>query len=484
MNRWITGICWFRYGLLTDYPGLLNQSKEYSVYISRLALDYFRSWDHCVLDLDSHVNVLFGHNGLGKTNIAEAVEFLSTGSSHRAGSSQPLIQHGQKSAVIRANVESGRDVFDPGISSPGKKTGTKPDQYTVTIPAKGANRARINNGPTLYLRDIVGDIKTVSFTPEDQWLISLDPGRRRSFLDSAGSQIIRDYFRVSQKYSHISKQRLALLKNIANRRDRDGGTYGPAGNGQYGGYVSQGYDGQSIAQDYSGLEVWTGQLISTGIELTRLRAGICDQLEGPFSRIYSHIAGDSQKATLEYFPSFTEVYDFPDDPFSAISGHFQRLFEGEAAQARNLIGPHRDDIGFFLNSMPAREYASNGELWTLALALKMALFEVLSGKMAAGHDERHDDNDAGNAPDTPGSNFHGTRNKPILILDDVFSQLDTYRRTKIVDFAAGQGQVLITAASRSDIPDEFISGNMDPHAGVKLINVEKVRDNTDGMWGR
>ncbi|MBF1675051.1 MAG: DNA replication and repair protein RecF [Scardovia wiggsiae] len=454
------------------------------MYISRLALDYFRSWDHCVLDLGNHVNVLFGHNGLGKTNIAEAVEFLSTGSSHRAGSSQPLIQHGQKSAVIRANVESGRDVSDPDISGSEKKTGTKPDQYTVTIPAKGANRARINNGPALYLRDIVGNIKTVSFTPEDQWLISLDPARRRSFLDSAGSQIIRDYFRVSQKYSHISKQRSALLKNIANRRDRDGGTYGPAGNGQYGGYVSQGYDGQSIAQDYSGLEVWTGQLISTGIELTRLRAGICDQLERPFSRIYSHIAGDSQKATLEYFPSFTEVYDFPDDPFSAISGHFQRLFEGEAAQARNLIGPHRDDIGFFLNSMPAREYASNGELWTLALALKMALFEILSEKMAAGHDERHDDNDAGNAPDTPGSNCHGTRNKPILILDDVFSQLDTYRRTKIVDFAAGQGQVLITAASRSDIPDEFISGNMDPHAGVKLIDVEKVRDNTDGMWGR
>ena len=454
------------------------------MYISRLALDYFRSWDHCVLDLDSHVNVLFGHNGLGKTNIAEAVEFLSTGSSHRAGSSQPLIQHGQKSAVIRANVESGRDVFDPGISSPGKKTGTKPDQYTVTIPAKGANRARINNGPALYLRDIVGNIKTVSFTPEDQWLISLDPTRRRSFLDSAGSQIIRDYFRVSQKYAHISKQRSALLKNIANRRDRDGSTYGPEGDGRYGGYSSQGYDSQSIAQDYSGLEVWTGQLISTGIELTRLRASICDQLEGPFSRIYSHIAGDSQKATLKYSPSFTEVYDFPDDPFSAISSHLQRLFEGEAAQARNLIGPHRDDIGFFLNSMPAREYASNGELWTLALALKMALFEVLSEKMAAGHNERHNDNDTGNTLSDSDNNFHEIRNKPILILDDVFSQLDTYRRTKIVDFAAGQGQVIITAASQSDIPDEFISGNADPRAGVKLINVEKVRDNTDGMWGR
>ena len=325
----------------------------------------------------------------------------------------------------------------------------------------------------------MGDVKTVSFTPEDQWLISLDPARRRSFLDSAGSQIIPDYFRVSQKYAHISKQRSALLKNIANRRDRDSGTYSPAGDGRYGGY-----DSHSIAQDYSGLEVWTGQLISTGIELTRLRAGICDQLEGPFSRIYSHIAGDSQKATLEYSPSFTEVYDFPDDPFSAISGHFQRLFEGEAAQARNLIGPHRDDIGFFLNSIPAREYASNGELWTLALALKMALFEILSEKMAAGHEGRYDDNDTGNTPSDSDNNFHGTRNKPILILDDVFSQLDTYRRTKIVDFAAGQGQVIITAASQSDIPDEFISGNVDPYAGVKLINVEKVRDNTDGMWGR
>ena len=133
--------------------------------------------------------------------------------------------------------------------------------------------------------------------------------------------------------------------------------------------------------------------------------------------------------------------------------------------------------------MPAREYASNGELWTLALALKMALFEILSEKMAAEHNERHDDNDTGNTPSDSDNNFQGTRNKPILILDDVFSQLDTYRRTKIVDFAAGQGQVIITAASQSDIPDEFISGNADPRAGVKLINVEKVRDNTDGIWG-
>ena len=378
-------------------------------------------------------------------------------------------------------MESGRDVSDPDISGSEKKTGTKPDQYTVTIPAKGANRARINNGPALYLRDIVGNIKTVSFTPEDQWLISLDPARRRSFLDSAGSQIIRDYFRVLQKYAHVSKQRSALLKNIANRRDMGSSTYGPEGDGRYSGYSSQGYNSQSIAQDYSSLEVWTGQLISTGIELTRLRASICDQLEGPFSRIYSHIAGDSQKATLKYSPSFTEVYDFPDDPFSAISSHFQRLFEGEAAQARNLIGPHRDDIGFFLNSMPAREYASNGELWTLALALKIALFEVLSEKMAAGHNERH--NDTENTLSDSDNNFHGIRNKPILILDDVFSQLDTYRRTKIVDFAAGQGQVIITAASQSDIPDEFISGNMDTHAGVELIDVEKVRDNTDDIWG-
>ena len=331
------------------------------MHISRLALDHYRSWDHCVLDFEPGINILQGSNGLGKTNIVEAVEVLSTGSSHRTSSSLPLVEKGHPSATVRANVEDAGE----------QRT------YEITIAARGANRARVDGGKSQYLRDIVGLVPSVSFTPEDQRLVSGDPATRRNFLNQAASLLLPRYAQSLQQFTHVAKQRAALLKQLS-----DGSGIDPE------------YGRQAVL---SGLEVWTGQFIALGVQLTKDR-------------------NDE--------PSFDEVLLF-DEPAAEISRHFQRIYPGEVARGQNLIGPQRDDLTLRLNDMPAREFASNGEMWTMALALKMALYEVVSAQRDV---------------------------KPIVILDDVFAQLDESRRGQILDFARRQDQVLITVAAASDIP--------------------------------
>ncbi|MBW3088675.1 DNA replication/repair protein RecF [Bifidobacterium sp. 82T24] len=398
------------------------------MFVSRLALDDFRSWHRLVVDFSPGLNVLFGANGLGKTNIVEAVEVLSTGSSHRVTSSMPLVLAGRPKATIRANVE------DDGATT----------LFEVSIPVRGANRARIDSGKSLYMRDVVGKVPSVTFSPEDQRLVSADPAGRRTFLNQAASQLMPDYYDALQRFNQTARQRSALLRQLSQRQTA----------------------GEPVDAALSGLEIWTGQFIETGIALTRMRRHVVERLNGPFSRIYGELAGEGQHARLTYAPSFDEVLHAGGDPsdasdadagdsdgidadvdmqvHAAISRHFQRIYPGEVARAQNLIGPHRDDVIFELNGMAARDYASNGEMWTLALALKMALFELL-------RDVRGDE--------------------PLLILDDVFAQLDESRRRQIVDFARRQGQVLITMAAATDMPD-----GLDAHR----IDVGALRDGIGG----
>ncbi|WP_338128308.1 DNA replication/repair protein RecF [Bifidobacterium tibiigranuli] len=413
------------------------------MYISRLALDHFRSWEHCVVDFAPGVNILHGANGLGKTNIVEAIEVLSTGSSHRTSSALPLVERGFTSATIRANVgesavieaRTEADADDEAARADGKANDhLHTTTYEATIAARGANRARINGGSSLYMRDIVGRIPSVSFTPEDQRLVTSDPAMRRRFLDQSGALLIPGYMNRLQTCTRIAKQRAALLKQLERA------------------------EGDTNAA-LSGLEIWTGQFIEAGIALTADRNSIINSLSEPFAAIYARLAGDrlagdkaadddesavvkaaidnehqtAHKARLAYEPSFAEVLDDSNgDAPAAISRHFQRIYPGEVARGLNLIGPHRDDMALELEGMPAREFASNGEMWTMALALKMALFEVVVRTSGV---------------------------TPIVILDDVFAQLDETRRGQILDFAAAQQQVFITVAARSDIPDFNGSGD-------------------------
>lgn len=359
------------------------------MHVSRLALDRFRSWDQLVVDFQPGTNVLVGPNGLGKTNIVEALEVISTGSSHRTSTLAPVIERGCTSAVIRANRE------DEEITT-----------YEATITGRGANRGRVNSGPSVMLRDIVGHIPTVSFTPEDQRLVLGDPAARRTFLNQTGAILLQDYFDMLQQFNHIAKQRATLLKQLGKQQDA----------------LSSQHDAT-----LSGLEIWTGQFIEVGVELTRMRAQVVDMLTEPVTRIYQQLAGTDQRVELFYMPSFEEVLLYP-DPHAHISEHFQRIYPGEVARGMNLIGPQRDDVECVLNGMPAHDYASNGETWTMALALKMALAEVVTQVITT---------------------------KPIIILDDVFAQLDETRRQAILDFARSYDQVIITAAAASDVPEDL-----------------------------
>ncbi|NMN01006.1 DNA recombination protein RecF [Bifidobacterium sp. DSM 109958] len=372
------------------------------MHISRLALDRYRSWDSCVLDFGPGVTILQGRNGLGKTNLVEAVEVLATGGSHRASSSLPLVKRGERSAVIRANVE------DDGRTT----------TYELTVSARGANRARINGGRSVYMRDILGRIPCVTFSPEDQRLVSGDPAARRGFLNQAGALLDRTYWDVAQRFAHVAQQRGALLRQIA----------------------QAGRNGTPMDAALSGLEIWTGQFIEAGVALTRARKALTDRLSGPFADIYARLSNNGGEARLEYAPSFAEVLEL-DAPEMEISRHFQRIYPGEAARGVNLIGPQRDDVSVLLDGVPAREYASNGEMWTMALALRMALFRAVAEQ--------------------------GTR--PVVILDDVFAQLDESRRAQILDFAADQDQVLITVAAASDIPEA---------SGAAVIDVASLLPDT------
>ena len=192
----------------------------------------------------------------------------------------------------------------------------------------------------------------------------------------------------------------------------------------------------------SGLEVWTGQFIEAGVALTRMRDELMRSLADPFSTIYDRLASGQGKAAISYRPSLDEVFT-SDSPELAISEHFQRLYQGEVARGVNLIGPQRDDFAILLDGVPAKEFASNGEMWTMALALKMALFEVIARSRGV---------------------------KPIVILDDVFAQLDESRRAQILDFARNQDQVIITAAAEGDIPQD---------ARANIIDVAALKAHAD-----
>lgn len=398
-----------------------SSGKAAIVYVSRLALDHYRSWERLVVDFTPGVNVLHGANGLGKTNIVEAVEVLSTGTSHRTSSSLPLIERGEAKATIRANV-----VDETG-------GGTRVTTYEATVAARGANRARVDSGPSRYLRDIVGEVPSVAFTPDDQRLVSADPATRRTFLDQAGALLVPRYAQRLQQFTRIARQRAALLKQLGARE----GSYDAA---------------------ISGLEVWTGQFIDAGLELTHVRDGIVRRLAAPFAAIYARLASGRGEAGLAYAPSFTEILNAPDgdaayDPRPAIAAHFQRLYAGEVARGVNLIGPQRDDLTVTLDGVPAREFASNGEMWTMALALKMALYEAVAEDRGV---------------------------KPVVILDDVFAQLDESRRRQILDFALDQEQVLVTVAATGDIPDIPTSAQA---REVSIIDVEELARAYDGADG-
>ncbi|MDX6365025.1 MAG: replication and repair protein RecF [Nocardioidaceae bacterium] len=375
------------------------------MHVSRLSLTDFRSYEQVSVDLPPGVSALIGPNGQGKTNLVEAIDYVATQSSHRVASDQPLVRHGAEQAIVRATVQ--RDLREALIE--------------IQINPSRANRARLNRADVPRPREVLGILRTVVFAPDDLELVKGDPAGRRRFLDDL--LVIRQprFAGVRSDYDRVLRQRSTLLKTARNR------SFGASGDGPL-----------------ATLEVWDAHLARTGAELLAARLELVDALAPHVARHYGDLAGAIPKpsggndATLRYRPSL-EIGAATDrsELTELLLAEVVRRRAEELERGLTLVGPHRDDLVLSLGDLPAKGYSSHGESWSLALALKLAAFELLR---AEGDD-------------------------PVLILDDVFAELDDSRSGRLAKLVAQTEQVLVTAAVLGDVPADLVSARFDVREG-------------------
>ncbi len=374
------------------------------MYLSQLSLTDFRSYADVELKMDAGVTVLIGPNGQGKTNLVEAVGYLATQSSHRVAHDGPLVRIGAARAIVRGTVVSAeRSTLVELEITPGK-----------------ANRARINRSATRAARDALGVLRSVLFAPEDLALVKGDPGTRRKFLDDLLIVQAPRYSAVRSDYERVLKQRNALLKSA-----------GAAVRGSRGG-----------APDLRTLDVWDSHLARTGAELVAARLELVAALQPLVGKAYDAVADAAAAsdagggARLDYRCSIgPEVEVIPDREVlaAALLETTGRLRREELDRGVSLVGPHRDDLELSLGPLPAKGYASQGESWSLALALRLASYELL----------------------------RASGDEPVLVLDDVFAELDVGRRERLAELVSSADQVLVTAAVAGDVPDSLAGARVD-----------------------
>lgn len=363
--------------------------------LERIELLDIRSYEHGVADLAPGVTVLVGPNAQGKTNLLEAVHRAATGTSHRVAGDAPLVRVGAEVGVIRCAVrtdEGRRRSLELEVAS-GRRTRTKVDGQLV--------RRSL---------ETTGVLRVVLFAPEDLAIVRGDPGERRRFLDELLGQRRPAFLAVKADYERALRQRNQLLKQL------------------------RGVPSGSRDAAMSTIEVWTEQVVTHGAQIIAARVAAVGRLAGPVDRFYRELSDRPEAITLRYRSSAgDEVGDDPlgevPDPApiaSALRSRLDELAAEERARGLTLAGPHRDDLELSIGPLPARGYASHGEAWSLALALKLASYQVL--------DEVGD--------------------RPVVLLDDVFAELDTTRRQRLSTACAGFDQVIVTAAVEEDVPLE------------------------------
>jgi DNA replication and repair protein RecF len=367
------------------------------VYVAHLALQDYRSYESAEITLDPGISTFVGPNGHGKTNLVEAIGYVALHGSHRVSTDAPLVRQGAPRAIVRLGVvRDERSALIELEINPGR-----------------ANRARLNRSPVQRPREVLGILRTVLFAPEDLVLVKGDPGERRRFLDELLTVRAPRFAGVRSDYDRVLKQRNALLKSAAAHR-RSPGT-----------------------EVLSTLDVWDTHLARTGAELLGARLELVAALGPLVAKAYAALAPGGL-ADLEYRASAgTELSTDRAHLGEALLAALAESRRNELERGVSLVGPHRDELVLKLGDTPARGYASHGESWSYALALRLAAFELL----------RADGDD------------------PVLILDDVFAELDTGRRTRLAELIAPAEQVLITAAVPADVPEQLTGAAYDVAEG-------------------
>ncbi|MFG1845728.1 DNA replication/repair protein RecF [Micromonospora carbonacea] len=358
------------------------------MYVRRLELVDFRSYERVAVDLEPGPNVLVGANGTGKTNLVEALGYVATLGSHRVATDAPLVRLGATSAVIRCAVaHDGRELLVELEIVPGK-----------------ANRARLGRAPARRARDVLGALRLVLFAPEDLELVRGDPGERRRYLDDLLVSRQPRYAGVRADYERVVKQRNALLRTAYLAR-KTGGSRGG---------------------DLSTLAVWDTHLARHGAELLAGRLELVAALGPHVTKAYDAVAAGKGAAGIAYRPS-VELADPVADRAALAEALLAALAESRSAEVERgttLVGPHRDDLALTLGPLPAKGYASHGESWSFALALRLAGYDLLRSDGI----------------------------EPVLVLDDVFAELDAGRRERLAGLVGGASQLLVTCAVDDDVP--------------------------------
>jgi DNA replication and repair protein RecF len=361
------------------------------VYVRHLGLRDFRSWAVADLELQPGRTVFVGPNGFGKTNLIEALWYSTTLGSHRVGTDAPLVRVGASRAVVSTIVvNEGRECA-----------------IDLEIAAGRANKARLNRSPVRGTREIVGVLHAVLFAPEDLALVRGDPAERRRYLDDLATQRRPTVAGVRADYEKVLRQRTALLKSAS------GGRY------------------RSDPGALDTLDVWDSRLAEHGAQLMAARIDLVNQLAPEVEKAYQLLAPGSRPASIAYRPSLgadAVAEAGGSDPEFLEAALLAALSERRAAELERgvcLVGPHRDDLELWLGDQPAKGFASHGESWSFAVALRLASYELL----------------------------RADGSEPVLLLDDVFAELDAARRRALGAVAESAEQVLVTAAVVEDIPE-------------------------------
>jgi DNA replication and repair protein RecF len=379
------------------------------MHVKHLTLSNFRNYQTVELPLNQGINLLVGKNGQGKTNLAEAIFYAATLSSHRVSGYLPLIKQGESKAIIRILAR-----FDD-----------RENLLELELNTQGSNRARINKSDASRVRDVLGYVNAVIFSPEDLDIVKRDPSNRRAFIDELIAQLTPRMAGVYSDYERVLKQRNTLLKSARNI---------PTG-----------------SSSLSTLDSWDQSLVRIGSEIISARFDITARLAPHLQEAYAAIADEKNDPSVKLRSSLLS-----NDIESETSNEFldtgnreeiENLFQQRLKDVRSkelergvtLVGPHRDDLLLLLGTLPAKGYISHGESWSYALALKLASAELIRKEARAGD--------------------------PVLILDDVFAELDSTRRSRLASLVSHNEQVIITAAVAEDVPFELSATRFYVNAG-------------------